>query len=434
MAEEQDVAEVVGDRSNGERLARETMELILQLGPGGVLNPEHRPALRGLAVSAHVFLPDLAIFWHQHLKPFLEAQLLISGPTTVGLFVLHSVLLRGPRLDPNSPLLSEMERFVQNCPATAEQRECMRVINLQIQFFPRVVGRWAFDDLSPLIWMEWEPSRIAIALTSLCKPFFDLRPVEFDSGGPNLTSLNLYFNTVSNLVVTSVLRAVISGGKAAVQVVCKWLAVADQLLQLRNFHMLFAIQNGLQKHQVDRLKDLWSSVPKPCAKLKTSVDALFSVETRMAGLLDAQSAALKAKSPGSIPCIFWLCQKTALLKETPSFTDDGKINSDYLIAANNIFKDFFLMQELRYTNLGETDETERISFYFLQIDKELQANDDELYILSDSARVSLTLKPSRGSKDPGWATPGKRRSSSVSGRSPSFSGANSVSSSEEASK
>lgn len=66
------------------------------------------------------------------------------------------------------------------------------------------------------------------------------------------SDLTLKFNATSRFVTMSVLFGAhsLSRNASAPLVVKHWLAVAEQLLLLRNLHMAFAVQAGLAKHQV----------------------------------------------------------------------------------------------------------------------------------------------------------------------------------------
>ena len=100
---------------------------------------------------------------------------------------------------------------------------------------------------------------MAVALTVLCQPFFHLRCSELGEKTPHgeskhVRDLTLKFNAACCYVTLTVLVGAYSSQKGtAARVVEHWLDVADQLLKLRNYHMAFAVQAGLAKHQVDRL-------------------------------------------------------------------------------------------------------------------------------------------------------------------------------------
>ncbi len=121
------------------------------------------------------------------------------------------------------------------------------------------------------------------------------------------------------------------------QCVDQWLEISDKLRKMHNWHMLFALQNAFQRHQLDRLNELWASLSRKQLKRKKYLEDTFSAADKMAGLLAEQRQCL-GRVP-MIPCIFWLVQKATLLGETPLYADDGTINVQHFVAANNVFED-----------------------------------------------------------------------------------------------
>jgi hypothetical protein len=123
--------------------------------------------------------------------------------------------------------------------------------------FSPVLGRWR-SNISPrsniFAWLSWDVEQIGAALTAMCLPFFRLRAHEFDEKRPgkHLKDLNMRYNSVSLFVALSVLSASVVAKKQGILAMEKWIDVALNLRERRNYHMLFAIQNALEKHQVER--------------------------------------------------------------------------------------------------------------------------------------------------------------------------------------
>jgi len=322
-------------------------------------------------------------------------------------------------------LLKEMELLVRDMADTPARSKCLETVEKSLDSFSPVLGRWK-ANLSPrsnlLAWLDWDAEAIAVALTAMCLPFYRLRSDEFDekTPGKHLKDLNMRYNSVTKFVTASVLAAAVISKKLGIQAVEKWLETAKELHERRNYHMLFAIQNGLQKHQVDRLDLIWHAMSKKHFKIKAKIDALFSAADRMAPLL-AELADNVGKHP-MIPCIFWLVQKATLLKETPVLGADGRLNADRVVAATNIFRDMMIMQEQRYPPLRED---EQVLWYLMRLEREgkdASLSEDELYKLSDAAKKhnsrsranSFTFRPVKAKKRSSMHSmdPNKRGSSS----------------------
>lgn len=304
-------------------------------------------------------------------------------------------LKRGRRYGEDSALLKDLELAIQAFPDSPRRTQCLQVVGDEIAFFPRVVGRWASDDFRPLKFLDWRSRKIAVALTAMSAPlFFDLRPYEFKKvngePGPNLKTLTLHNRMMSDFVSVSVMSAAVESAKKATKVVCKWINVCMALLELHNFDICFAVYSGLVKHPVQRIKSLIDKIPKSFQKSHDMLDEMFSPETRMKGLLDAQKAAVQKKVHGMVPAIYWLVQKAELLTETPRLSDNGDMNATFFTSAAHIFGDLYEMQGCEY-DPGVLTEDEQL-FYFLELERRPLKSEDELYELSDIAKAKLSVR------------------------------------------
>lgn len=147
-----------------------------------------------------------------------------------------------------------------------------------------VPGRW--KSVSPqedlLFWLNWEIDDIVIVLTEVCLPFYSVRAWEFapPAFGPNVQDLNCRANSLTLFVASSTLVACAVSRKMGVFVAEKWLSITTGLRELQNYHMLFAVQMGLSKNQIDRQHWLWDSLPRKAQKIKAELDALFDPLSR----------------------------------------------------------------------------------------------------------------------------------------------------------
>lgn len=171
------------------------------------------------------------------------------------------------------PVLERMKTWLTTLPSTPALQECLTVLEKDMNFFSPVLGRWS-TQVTPqsdmLAWMRWSSESVAVALTSMCLPFFRVRAHEFDETNPgkHLKDLNVRHRVVSHFVVLSILTALNTSKSLGVKCTKRWLKIAVSLEKLHNFHMLFAIQNALQRHQLDRLAELWTSLARKDLKIK----------------------------------------------------------------------------------------------------------------------------------------------------------------------
>jgi hypothetical protein len=251
----------------------------------------------------------------------------------------------------------------------------------------------------------------------LCRPFFSVRCSEFgekvgESESKHVRELALQFNALCCYVTLTVLVAADTSTEkgSAVKVVQHWLAVAEQLLELRNYHMAFAVQCGLAKHQVDRLTWLGKGIGRKASRFREKLNELFDQSKRMQGASDAFAAAVEAGAP-CIPVIFWFVQKATLLAETPVLNSDGTLNTSRIVASGNIFNPMIAAQSVSYDfrNLNAREEV----VWFLQgLERGVlvTCDDDMLYKFSDAVKSGPT--------GAGEAALELRRNSSVSAMPP----------------
>jgi hypothetical protein len=269
--------------------------------------------------------------------------------------------------------------------------ELIKAIDAALNWMSPIVGRWRLrsprEDL--IYWMAWKVDAVCDMLTIICQPFFSLRSWEFDEKkpGPHLRDLNSRCITLTSFVTSSILTGCCVSKDKGIEVTEQWLRISDGLLERRNYHMAFALQNGLAKFQVDRLAWLWKGLSKKGAKSKKTLNDFFDPTNRMQQFLDAVKENL-GKKP-MIPCIFWLVQKSMLLKECP-LLDGSELNVAHVTAGKNIYTDNLLRaQSILYPKIKEEEE---ILFYFLRLERGSVAFFDEDVMDSFSDYVKTAPK------------------------------------------
>ena len=309
------------------------------------------------------------------------------------------------------PLKERILAFLESQPDTVARAKFISLVQAGIEDYSPVLGRWRADN-SPrsnmFFWLDKTPEQIAVALTAMCLPFYRLRASEFSDKNPgkHLKDLNLRYNSVSKFIAAAILCAAVASKKQGVAALERWIETGHELRQLKNYHMLFALQNALQKHQVDRLSFLFKAISKKHKTIKKDFDELFSTKDRMKLFLQ-ELQTHKGKEP-LIPCVFWLHSKATLLQETPLWLEDKSFNTQRITAALNIFADVSLIQEKRYKPLQED---EQILWYLMRLERDDLCSEDELYTLSDAAKkqsarfqIGSQLDPNKGTDRRGSAS------------------------------
>jgi hypothetical protein len=209
-------------------------------------NKESKAVLLGVPLVMHdLFGPDDDAVLFQAVRGHANQELVLDF---VAAWCSTGRLLSPANLD-------VMHAFVLAQPDSAAKKTCLERVDRAIDSFSPVLGRWR-SNISPrsniFAWLVWDVEQIGAALTSMCLPFFRVRAHEFDEKKPgkHLKDLNLRYNSVSMFVATSVLSAAVVAKKQGIVAMEKWIDVACNLRERRNYHMLFAIQNALEKHQV----------------------------------------------------------------------------------------------------------------------------------------------------------------------------------------
>lgn len=300
----------------------------------------------------------------------------------------------GRSLSPH--LLELMFEAIDKQPESDARATCLKGLEQEIYKFSPILGRWK-PELSPrsnlLVWLDWDAKVIATGLTFMCLPFYKLRACEFDETNPgsHLHDLTLRYNSVAKFVTLTCLAASVFSAANGVRTMQKWLDVAKTLKEMQNYHMLFAIQNGLQKHQVDRLKSLFLGLSNGHSRIKAKIDKLFAPADRMRIVQNKIRSNILLGNP-VIPCIFWLSQKAALLKEVPivSVHKSNSLNVDRVVAATNIFDDLLAMQLNRFV----LKENEQVLWYLMRLEREEDVSEEVLYNMSDAA-IAVADKRSR---------------------------------------
>uniref|UniRef100_A0A0L8IDY7 Ras-GEF domain-containing protein n=2 Tax=Octopus bimaculoides TaxID=37653 RepID=A0A0L8IDY7_OCTBM len=120
------------------------------------------------------------------------------------------------------------------------------------------------------------------------------------------------FNRVSLRVTATILKQ--SERKAArVRVITKWIEIAMELRDLKNFSSLKAIISGLQAHPVYRLRKTWAAVPKETLALFEELSELCSEENNQIASREILMKEATAKFP-DLECSNKTLKKKNMLK------------------------------------------------------------------------------------------------------------------------
>nr|XP_022325977.1 ral guanine nucleotide dissociation stimulator-like 1 isoform X2 [Crassostrea virginica] len=93
---------------------------------------------------------------------------------------------------------------------------------------------------------------------------------------PSVLATIEQFNRVSLRVIATILRTRELKSSLRAKILQKWIDIAQELRQQKNFSSLKAIISGLQSHSVYRLKRSWASLPKESIDLFQELADIFS--------------------------------------------------------------------------------------------------------------------------------------------------------------
>ncbi|XP_025114107.1 ral guanine nucleotide dissociation stimulator-like 1 isoform X7 [Pomacea canaliculata] len=272
-----------------------------------------------------------------------------------------------------------------------------------------------FPDISPRLCAEQLTLRDA-ELFKKVVPHHCLGAVwgRRDKGGKDAPSVQAtveQFNRVSLRVIATVLKHpdhLKSTSRA--RLLQKWINIAQELRELKNFSSLRAILSGLQSHPVYRLRRCWSAVPKETIVLFDELSDIFSGENNQLNSrellmkeatakfpdLDSQNKSLKRKNmqkrrswidngtvQGTVPYLgTFLTDLTMLDTAMPDITDDGLINFE------KHRKEFEVLAQLRLLQSAA-------QIYNIQYDNRFWEWFDSIRIYSDteSHEMSCAIEP-----------------------------------------
>ncbi|XP_059157682.1 ral guanine nucleotide dissociation stimulator-like 1 isoform X2 [Physella acuta] len=180
------------------------------------------------------------------------------------------------------------------------------------------------------------------------------RDKESQNNAPSIQATIQQFNNVSLRVIATVLKTRELKTSQRAKVIQKWILIAQDLRELKNFSSLKAIITGLQSHPVYRLRKTWTALSKDAMVLFEELSEIFSVENNQINSrellmkeatakfpdLDSQSKTLKRKNlqkrrswidngivQGTVPYLgTFLTDLTMIDTALPDTIEDGLIN------------------------------------------------------------------------------------------------------------
>lgn len=105
------------------------------------------------------------------------------------------------------------------------------------------------------------------------------------------------FNRVSLRVTATILKNPELRASQRARIIQKWIDIAQELRNLKNFSSLKAIISGLQAHSIYRLRRCWSSLPKESIELFQKLAEIFSNENNQIASRELLMKEATAKFP-----------------------------------------------------------------------------------------------------------------------------------------
>jgi len=200
-------------------------------------------------------------------------------------------------------------------------------------------GKFEFNDLEPddvadqLTLIEWEMYKEVED-----GEFLHLNWKKDDAKkkrlAPNVINLVERFNSVSYWVATEIVMQ--TDLKTRIQVLKKFIGVAERMKAIGNFNGVMEIIGGLNQLAVQRLKETWAQMP---ARLMTVVEELNNLMSNMQNY-KAYRAALGIIKPPILPYLGVYLRDIIFIDEgNPNYLGDkkdGMINFDKLLLIGDV--------------------------------------------------------------------------------------------------
>ncbi|GFR64286.1 Ral guanine nucleotide dissociation stimulator-like 1 [Elysia marginata] len=223
------------------------------------------------------------------------------------------------------------------------------------------------------------------------------------------------FNAVLRRVIATVLKTKDLRTSLRAKVLQKWIIIAQDLRELKNFSSLKAIITGLQSHPVYRLRKTWTALSKDTMTLFEELSEIFSVENNEINSrellmkeatakfpdLDSQSKSLKRRNmqkrrswidngivQGTVPYLgTFLTDLTMIDTAHPDTVDGGLINFDKRRKEFEVLAQLRLLQSA--AKIYNIHEHEGFWRWFKSIRTYSDAESDELSISLEPQSESL---------------------------------------------
>ncbi|XP_041370926.1 ral guanine nucleotide dissociation stimulator-like isoform X2 [Gigantopelta aegis] len=218
------------------------------------------------------------------------------------------------------------------------------------------------------------------------------------------------FNRVSLRVIAIVLKTAKSKASQRAKLLQKWILIAQELRELKNFSSLKAIISGLQSHPVYRLRRMWHALPKEAMILFEELSEIFSGENNQINSrellmkeatakfpdLDSHHKTLKRRNmlkrqswiengivQGTVPYLgTFLTDLNMIDTAHPDMTEDGLINFEKHRKEFEVLAQLKLLQSAAQIYNIKTDEAFWIWFDSVRV-----------YSESESHEMSCEIEP-----------------------------------------
>jgi hypothetical protein len=215
----------------------------------------------------------------------------------------------------------------------------------------------------------------------------------------NLDSFIQFSNTISFWVTTMILSE--RNLDDRVEVISKFIHVANEAFKLQNFTLMMGILPGLNSNSIFRLKKTFSSVPKEDMEIYNNLKIICSSENGFKNLRTAISKCV----PPCVPFIgIYLTDLTFIEDGNPNFID-SLVNWSKRDLFTKIIRDIQLFQQEKYNITGNP----KVLKYLSQI-HQIAKDPEDLY------EESLLIEPRNKEEDEEESTfnlQGKRSMTSV---------------------
>lgn len=195
-----------------------------------------------------------------------------------------------------------------------------------------------------------------------------------------------YFNKLAHFVASKILAEEDSDVRE--KIATRFIVLADDCREKRNYNGLMAILAGLNLHPVSRLKKLWSKIPKRSLETKEKLDQLMDPRSNYKSYRAALASQTSSHSV-VIPYFGIYLRDLLFIEEgNPVKTETGEMNRDRITLLAGVLKEIQAMQK---QSLKKVDRDDQLASFLENVTGCSESLLDKLSFANEGSRSGSML-------------------------------------------